>query len=146
MVYLVDSPFPGCSGQGNSQKSRGPWAWHWSITWSHFSRRNNCKGNHPLLHKWRTNSKNPHSLTPWEVRTCQEGKARSSCWKPTQTDSGQTCTGFDPVAQCLRWPHGKAEPDFPQIQASFWYRKKRRKDIIKYTPTSPEAAVLTSCF
>lgn len=56
-----DSPFPPCSSQGNSQKSRGSWAWHWSTTWSHFSRRNNCKGNHSLLHKWRTNGKNPHS-------------------------------------------------------------------------------------
>lgn len=61
----------------------------------------------------------------WEVRTCQMGKARNSCWKLTHTDSGQTCTSFDPAAQCLQWLHEIAEPDFPEIQASFWPRKKK---------------------
>lgn len=86
------------------------------------------------------------------VRTCPMGKDMGWCWSPTNTVSGQTCTGFNPAAQWLQWPHGSAESDFPQIQAPFWHRKKKThhkihadvtRGIIKLSYTSGfQAAVL----
>lgn len=143
MICLVGSPFPGCSDQGSSQKSRGLWAWHWSTAWSYFSRRNTCKGKHSLLQKWRTNSKNPCSLRG-ENMPNGEGQElllkthRHWLWTnlhflwPSSTMS--TVTPWD----CRAW--------LPWDPSLFLTQKE---EDIKYTPTSPEvplSLVLTSGF
>ena len=78
------SPFSVRSGHGNSQKSGGSGAWHWSTTWSHFSRRNNCKGNHPSLPKRRTTGRNPHSWDTSRGQNMPDGEGRELMLKSHQ--------------------------------------------------------------
>lgn len=74
---LGDSPFSVCSGHGNCQTQENREPDTRSTTWSPFSRKNNCKGKHPLLHSQRTTGKNGHSQEMLEVRTCQVVKDMS---------------------------------------------------------------------
>lgn len=74
---LGDSPFSVCSGHGNCQIQENREPDTRSTTCSPFSRKNNCKGKHPLLHSQRTTGKNGHSQEMSEVRTCQVVKDMS---------------------------------------------------------------------